>query len=266
MIYQVNAQEDIDKVFGYIGQNFYESLYLYLDLKKYGVGNKNVNSWIQYEDEMITSVALKYHTGFHIYSENKEFNVDEMLMLIKQESPTIICAHPDIIENLSMGLDSYIEEKGYVAKYNGGDMFDQIDANIVLAKEENYDEMAKMLLADEDIGASYTLLEMKTQISERIDDGYSRSYCMYCRDKMVAQISTGAEVENVATVAYVIVAPDARGNGYGKEIVKYMSHRLVDEGFDVFLIYYSEEASRLYKDIGYVDVTPYSKLYRICDV
>lgn len=53
--------------------------------------------------------------------------------------------------------------------------------------------MAKMLISDPDIGASYSLDEMIKQIEERIKDGYSRSYCMFDGEVLIAQASTGAE-------------------------------------------------------------------------
>ena len=47
--------------------------------------------------------------------------------------------------------------------------------SIRLATQEDYTRMAKMLISDPDIGASYSLDEMIKQIEERIKDGYSRS-------------------------------------------------------------------------------------------
>ena len=66
----------------------------------------------------------------------------------------------------------------------------------------------------------------------------------------------------VATIAYVMTEPNYRGKGLGKTIVGHLAKELMNEGFDVFLIYYSDKAGRLYLNHGFKNVCRYGKLYK----
>lgn len=252
--------EDIQNVLNYIGKNYYESLYLYLDAKKYGVKNSHVKSWIQCENGIISSVVLMYHNGFHIYSDKKSFDVKELCCLIKAYKPTIICGEASIIHMLSHVLCGYKKEFGFVAKYISKPE-NKNHFNIRMATRENYRPMAEMLHEDT-IGEGYLIEELINQIEERIADGFSRSYCLFDDDNnLVAQASTGAEEGGIATIAYVITAKKYRGKGYGKAIVKYLCDELASEKYETYLIYYSKEAGALYLNNGFENVCEYGKLY-----
>ena len=56
--------------------------------------------------------------------------------------------------------------------------------------------------------------------------------------------------------------PNYRGRGLGKTIVGHLAKELMNEGFDVFLIYYSDKAGRLYLNHGFKNVCRYGKLYK----
>lgn len=264
MIVACKNESDSKAIEKYIEDRYFQALYLYLDLKKYGCLNSNVKSWMQWDDGgSVVATVLKYHTGMHIFSRNRDFDVDELIELILVEEPSMICAEADIIIALSEKLPQYKKEIGHVAKYALPCSNPVILESCVIKKatEEDYFSMAEMLLTDDDIGASYTLEDMIKQISERINDGYSRSYCVYCDGKIVAQASTGAEESGIATVAYVIVDPKYRGKGYGSMIVEYMCCELLKDGFEVYLVYYSNSVGKMYSRIGFNDVCDYGKLY-----
>lgn len=50
-----NKKEIID----YIGQDYGKCLYLYIDLLKYGLSNKNINMWWQKKGEDITVLVFQ---------------------------------------------------------------------------------------------------------------------------------------------------------------------------------------------------------------
>lgn len=79
MIKKCCSENDLDILLEYIGKEYREAIYLYLDAIKYGISNPNVSSWIQTENEVITSIILMYHTGMHIYSKEKVFDASEQI-------------------------------------------------------------------------------------------------------------------------------------------------------------------------------------------
>ena len=235
MIKKCCSENDLDILLEYIGKEYREAIYLYLDAIKYGISNPNVSSWIQTENEVITSIILMYHTGMHIYSKEKVFDASELVELILNQNPSIICAQEKIIEMISRNLKEYKLEIGNVAQCVYNEKYNSI-YSIRLATPEDYTRMAKMLISDPDIGASYSLDEMIKQIEERIKDGYSRSYCMFDGEVLIAQASTGAEESGVATIAYVMTEPNYRGKGLGK---KYLGINLPKEIKDLYSEKYS---------------------------
>lgn len=253
--------EDVSTVLQYMGTKYYEALYLYLDIKRYGTNDENVKSWIQRDGNDITSVILQYHNGMHIFSRNNDFCAEEISELIQAETPTNICGSKKVICRIKDVLPNYSPVFGHVAKYIPQDEIN--DYMIKKAGPEDYEYMADMLMEDESMGGSYSYDEMLTQISGRIEEGYSRSYCIYENNQIVAQASTGAECDGVATVAYVMTKNDYRGKGYGKRIASFLSKELSKEGFDVFLVYYKENAGKMYLNIGYENVCEYGKLLLI---
>ena len=66
MIVECN-NEDITSVFDYIGEDYGKCLYIYIDLKKYGIDDENFNVWIQYnENEDICAIISEYYGGIQI--------------------------------------------------------------------------------------------------------------------------------------------------------------------------------------------------------
>ncbi|EOT39961.1 GNAT family N-acetyltransferase [Enterococcus columbae] len=262
MIKHIINEYEISNILEYIDDKYHESIYLYLNINKYGLRNSKIKVWIQYNDNDIESVILKYYTGLHIYSRKKIFNIRELCQLIYSENPTIICAERSIIVKLGNLLPDYKIKFGFIAQYQRQNSFDfELKSNIVRALPQHYDDMIKMLLQDE-IGKTYTYSDLKDQITNRIADNYSRSYCIYNGDKLVAQISTGAEESGVATLSYVMTDSHYRNKGYASELVKHLSEELSKEEFKVYLIYYDEIASQLYKKMGFEDIGLLGKLYK----
>ena len=46
--------EDIDEIFDYIGNDYQNCLYTYIDLVEYGLNNENFHVWIQIKNEEIS--------------------------------------------------------------------------------------------------------------------------------------------------------------------------------------------------------------------
>lgn len=258
MIVMNENDKDIFRMIRYIGGDYSKALYIYLDALRYGINNKEVKSWIQYNGFEIESVCLKYYTGMHFYSKGSFDNASEYLDILERESPNVICGENRIIQILNYHLKGYSYESGKVARYTGyKSKYD--DINIQAAGRNDYPKMAELLLEDE-LWAGYTKETLISQMEERILGGYSRSYCLYEGDVLVAQVSTGAEETNIATITYVLTNKEYRGRGIAKKMVAYISEKLENEGFETFLVYYDSRVGNLYKHVGYEDVCDWGKL------
>lgn len=246
----------------YIGDNYYKCLYLYLDLKKYGFSNTNINTWMQVKDNKeITTVILMYYTGMHVFSLKHDYDVQELCEFIREEKPAIICGEKVIISNIynNLGIADYNVEFGWVRELNSIVTFDK--EWVEKAKEEDFYKIAKLLYEDEDLGSSYKLEELKNQMYERNKEKYARNYIIKDENEIICHAGTGAENEKVAMLSYVITNPKYRNKGYAKKICSAVCEDLIKEKKKVYLINYSTESTALYDKIGFKICSEWGKIF-----
>ena len=249
-----NHQNDVLK---YIGSDYPKCLYLYHDIIKYGCSSENTHTWIQRQDGNITAVVLSYHTAFHIFSRNNDFNADEIRELIKDIDPTIVIASAEtnkILEPLLTEM-GFIAEFGHVGEWVGST--NSIgDREVVVAENKDIPEVANMLYEDEDL---------LRQMQERLEQGFVRSYVIRKEGRPIAHVGTGAETENACTIAYTITSSDFRGQGLAKRLYAQVCGILKKEGKRVFSVYYPESAYLFHHKVGFVDVCECGKLFKIVE-
>ena len=263
MLIKIKDSTEEDIIEEYIGNEYYKCIYLYLDLKKYGIKNNNVKVWIQYNlNKEITAVLLKYYSGMHVFSKNYDYENKEITKLIVDEKPTMLCGEKTIITDLYKNLKelNYNLEIGWVRELSN---IESINRTCVEKAEiVDFYQIAKLLYEDEDLGCSYKLEELKNQMIERNQEGFVRNYIIkneYCN--VIAHAGTGAENENVAMLSYVITDPKYRGKGYAKKLCSAVCEDLIKEGKKVYLINYSSESTALYDKIGFKICCEWGKLF-----
>ena len=86
-------EENIDDVFEYIGEDYGKCLYIYIDLKKFGLEDENFNVWIQYnESNKICAIISEYYGGIQIYSKQLDLNAEEIADFIKEKDSNVLFA------------------------------------------------------------------------------------------------------------------------------------------------------------------------------
>jgi len=254
-----NADEE--RILQYIGKDYACCLYLYMDLIKYGSDSEFTKTWIQSNDNgVITCVMLSYHTALHIFARGT-FDITEVVDLVREIKPSQICAFKPVIEALQspLALLGYETEIGYVGKleYHGHDEQD----NISRATIDDVDEIAQLIYDDAGIGNAYSLEDLKTQMRERLSQGFVRSYVIKVDNHVAAHLGTGAEVGNVSIVSYVITDERYRGHGFALKLYQAACRELQQEGKEVYAVYYVENSIRLHHKVGFIDCCEYGKLF-----
>ena len=131
-----------------------------------------------------------------------------------------------------------------------------------MANNDDIKEIAKLLYEDDDIGSSYTMEDLVKQIEERIESGFVRSYVIKEDNHVVAHLGTGAEVDKLCTISYVITNPEYRGRGLSSSLFSYACNQLNSEGKEIYSVYYPENSRRLHHKMGFVDCCDFGKLFR----
>lgn len=244
-------KEDIPLIKEYIGTDYDKCLYLYLDFLKYGLDNENLKFWVDMDDDEIKCVILKYYSGMHVFSKNKDCDFDEVKEVIMAEDPSVICAEKFLIENLS----EILKEKEYSSDYGWvrvlSKHYDCENSCVELATEEkDFIEISK-LIKNDPMGEFYELDELVSQIKERDDDNFGRNYIIKDGDKIISNASTNAELESIAVLSNVITDNSYRGKGLATKVCSKLCNDLIDEGKKVYLINYTEESTGLYDKLGF---------------
>ena len=256
-----NSKSNI--IFDYIGDEYYKCLYLYIDMQQYGCSSEYTKTWLQEDNGGITAVMLSYHSAMHIYSKQFNFDVLELTEFLVEKNPSIICGSAELIKLLEphMSFNGFISEYGHIGKYIHSVPF-SASYDIRLANKGDIKEIAKLLYDDDDIGSSYAMEDLVKQLEERIYSGFVRSYVIKDGNHVVAHLGTGAEVDKLCTICYVITDPEYRGRGLSSSLFSYACNQLILEGKEIFSVYYPENSRRLHHKMGFVDCCEFGKLYR----
>lgn len=248
-------------ILDYIGQDYGKCLYLYLDYLKYGVDNKNVKVWLQYDkNNCIDAVILMYYNGMHIYSKLKNCDYEEIRTLIFEQKPSIICSEKEIIQNLEK-ITGYNVKYGWVKElYNTNQILDQKEVNIA-EKEKDFDEIARLLATDFGLTSIQDIKSLSNQIKERNKEKYSRNYYICMDNKIVSHVATGAENKEISIITSVITDEKYRRRGLASKCMKKICYDLIKEGKKVYLINYTEASTALYEKLGFKVLCEYGKLY-----
>ena len=259
---QVCKANDIPIIIDYIGNRHYECLYLYLDLVNYGVSCDYVTTWALKSSGQLRAVVLKYKTGMHIFSQDNDFDIDELTQLLLSHSPGMICSTRSIISLLSAKFlcKSYNIEYGYVGHLNrnkktGNSLF------VEKANKIDFGEIVSLLYQDEGIGASYDKRNLAQQMYERNRQGYTRNLVIKEDNHVISHICTGAELDNIAVVSGLVTDKNYRGKGYASSLIQACCNQLVNEGKEVYSIYYTPTARQTHHKAGFRDLCECGKLY-----
>lgn len=246
----------------YIGKDYFKCLYLYIDLMKYGCKSKYTRTWLMSDNSSINAIILSYHSALHIYSRNLDYDRKELCQFIRELNPSIVCASSDIIKSLACYLknDGYSMEIGHIGKFVK--LTTESKNKIEIATSDDIYDIANLLYEDDDIGASYTIDDLILQLKERLSQRFVRSYVIKENRHVVAHLGTGAEIDGLCTICYVITDPQYRGRGFGSSLFSFACTQLEAEGREIYSVYYPENSRRLHHKMGFVDCCEFGKLFK----
>lgn len=260
---------DENKVLSYIGEDYAKCLYLYLDLRKYGIGSDKIEVFIQENDDKeVVAVLLRYYSCIHVYSFDNSFNAAELGLFIEKHGFSMVYCTAQTAELIYKAmpqdlLRSASMSKGWVAQINA--INKAPNGLSTMAQDDDFGQIVQLIYEDEDIGRSYKYEELAQQLKERNRSGYTRNMVIKNGNLVIAHACTNAEFDNIAVVAELLVHKDYRRMGYASEIWRDLCYRLLNENKEVYSFYYSDESRSLHKKIGFTEVCEWAKIVFSCD-
>lgn len=254
-------KKDLDILLNYIGNDFGKCLYLYLDMLKYGFDNENINIWCQKKEDDIVLITLRYYNGMHVFTNNiDEIDLDDLINLIKDNNPNMVCGMGEIIRKLASHFKEYLLEVGYVGQLKK--IHNYLTDKCILASKEELRDVALFLSKDESLGKPYGFDLLYKQLLERYNQNYGRTFILKENNEIIATASTYAEENKCAVVSGVLVDPKYRGKGLSKNILTALCKNLMENEFSVFSYYYIDQAIKMHKSVGFETLGEWAKLVK----
>lgn len=258
-MYKLAKKEDVSRILTYLEQDLKNSLYSYIDLKKFGIENPNLTVYFD-ESDGICCTALKYYEGLQLFDAEGKMDAEKTAELIKALKSHIVSSTIDVIEKLYPLLkDTYEMEQGYVTEMLSMPEC-EISEEVRPAELSEYDEIAKLVCSDKGVGGHYAPEELKEQLLTRIAEGMGRNYVLKRDGEIIHHAATYAELDNLAVISGVITREDWRGKGIGTLAIRKLCYDLLQEGKKPCLFYYTKQAEGFYKKIGFEEGTGWAKL------
>lgn len=216
MMRQIKEETEIQKLLHFLHKDVENCLYLYIDLKQYGLTNPNIRVWADGEASQWNLVVMKYHEGFQIYAPDDKWALKELLDLIKQYKPERISGNESVIALLEQVIsEKYQTVYGKIFKGIPGQFQAESGKRLVeLAKISDAAEIAELLLTDAEFRRQYSKKELTEQLEERYRTKMGRSMIIRDNGRIIGHVGTFAEAEGLAVISGALILKEYRNTDY----------------------------------------------------
>lgn len=248
-------------ILDYIGSDYSKCLYLYINLLKYEFTNPNFNIWASTnENGEIKALIAKYYTGIHVFCKGPDILIEDIIQVISENNPSIINGTGNIIKRLQENLPIYTPEFGSVGQIKN---VTNVSSELVeVATIENMNEIARLLIEDQGLSGHYDVKLLEHQLKERFEEGFGRNYIIKKNNVIVSHCATYAQTKQIAVTSGVYTTPKERGNGYIYQLYCTLCSDLIKEGKEVFAFYYTPQAHKMHKKVGFDVISSWAKLVK----
>lgn len=227
-------EKDVKEVLEYLEKNIQECVYLYIDIKVYGIRHSNMNVWISRDGEKINTVVMKYFDSFQIFSAYDNWDKEGVLELLMKYKVTTVAGKKSLIKQLAECVqDMYSVAYGVVIEEDKYREFKQFEL-VEEARDEDALEIAELMCTDEEFANNYEVSILAKQLIDRMQTGMGKSYIIRQEGKIVAHVAVFAQTDKVAVESGLIVDEQMKKNMYGMILHEYIKKVLINEGKRVF--------------------------------
>lgn len=252
------TERNVVEVTEFLKQHLEDCIYLYIDIKKYGLTNPAMNVWYEKDADRIHLVVMRYHTSITFFAKNDNYNLDTVIGLIIKYKPNSISTTKKLAERLHLLLDNYDVSYGYIIRFIH---YPDFGGNHLVesAKDDDMLEIARLVTSDEGIGSYYELQDLADQFLERRRCGMGRNYIVRENGRIVGHVASYAELDHIGTEGGLIVRPDCRGKRIGSILEGYFIREMLGEGYRLYS-FASERRCKVLVRMGNEIATEYGKL------
>ena len=263
MLYEVTNKNEIKGILDYLKQDVANCIYIYTDIFTYGLSNPNMKIWAEKEGEKYNLIVMKYHDSFQLYTRSDKWDVEGVYQLICEFDVQMISGKTDMIKLLN---EKYCGEKydfstGTIFRLSSVKNF-KSEYTPEFAKISDVPEIAELLAQDPYYKDSYTVDELKAQLTERMETNMGRSCIIRIDGKIVAHVASFTEADGIAVSAGTIAHKDYRGKKLGLIVENYLNQYMNSNGYQWFGFILEKERVETFRKLGNKIVATYGKLVK----
>lgn len=235
---ELAKEKELEEIYAFLQKNLADCLYLYIDVKKYGLQNPNMTVWVERkgEEKRISTVIMRYYDSIQMASEDENWDKDWLKERILEERFNTISGKASMITELSALLkEFYYTSYGVVFQLEEYRKFEGVDI-VEYAGEEDMWEIAELICTDASFKACYNTEVLERQLRERLQSGMGRNVVIRKDGKIISHIATYAEFEDIAITSGMITHPDYRDGSYGLLAESFLTNELLDSGKRVYTL------------------------------
>lgn len=236
-------------------------MYIFIDLKKYGLEDENFNVWIQYNSQNeICALISEYYGGIQIYSKLSDLEPEEIANFINYINPSTIFGMEKTLTLLYKFLPKYDEEIGAISELTK--LTFSPNNNVYSAPIEELKEIIEIISQDENLGLPYGFESLYEQYYERKQNNFGRNFVL--RDEktneIVCHAGTNAELPELAIICGVITSIKYRGKGFSKGTLAALCEQLLLENKRIFSYFFIPSAEKMHYGVGFEKIGNWVKL------
>lgn len=256
--------DDKKRILDLLKENIGMCIYMYIDISKYGLDSGNISVWYMEKDDSIKLILMKYYDSFQIYFSNDFCDYEVIEQFINKYEPKMISGDDKKICELAARLgNSYCYSKEYVFDLTSYKEMEGIDEiGIENARMDEFEEIARLICSDKDIGGHYSMDGLTEQLKERYFSKMGRNLVIRKDNKIVTHIATYAEYDKLAVTSGLISVNTERTMPYGTLIESYLVKQLREEGYKVYTFVVKERRRKLLMIMGNEQIGLYGKLVK----
>lgn len=258
------TEQDIPEILMILGQNVAECLYMYIDIKKYGLKNPEIKIWIiQKSNQQIDTVLMQYYESVQIYTCGQELDYNIIAEVLGGTAIKMVSGKSDIIRQIyEKSEEEFDYEEGEIYKISSYRKFPGVEF-VEHASVGDVNEIAKLICSESVFLNNYEEKNLALQLKERMESGMGRSLIIRERNKIVAHIATYAEYENLVITSGLVVHPNYRKSGYGFIIESYLVNELLQEEKDIYTFILEPKRAAVLTAMGARMCGTYGKITKI---
>ncbi len=246
---------EVGKVLWFLEKHFSDCIFLYMDLKKYGVNHPDVSFWYSEKNGGPHTVLMKYYDSFQVYSSECDWQPEEYAELISKFHVSTINGNEEVIRKLDKCLKGYKTAYGVIVQEKRYKEFPQFSL-ITKANPEESCEIAQLMCSDKEFQENYTVENLAKQLGDRMKENAGRSYVLREDGKIVAHVGTFIEDERIVVESGLIVDEAYRNKFYGLIIHEYLKKIIMEERKKVYAFRIRDNMQR-YTKAGNDDICGY---------